>query len=178
MFLAEKNVIYLSVAIISAALMSLASCRSAQEATAMPDADSVQVSGVMRLPRAGGANALPKAVVYRTNGDYAQNVPVNLNPMRDSLLSYPAPSDITDSSSPLEVGDGWLLDRRGGVGANTAFLKYTYAQYRALPQVDASMLMDAILPDARVTEVRVLPVSASEAILDPEIVTRYINGEK
>lgn len=113
---------------------------------------------------------VPKAVVYKTNGEYSDHVFVNLAP-DGTLLSYPAPSDVTAASSALPVGSGWLLDRRGGIGENSRFLKWTYAQYASLPTVPShAELLAAIIPDARVTTVRVLPIPASEAISDPALV--------
>ncbi len=113
---------------------------------------------------------MPRAVVYKTNGDYADRVFVNLAP-DGTLLSYPAPSDVTASSSGLSVGSGWLLDRRGGIGENSRFLKWTYSEYATLGGVPTKAeILAAIIPDARVTAVRVLPVPASEAIADPHLV--------
>lgn len=179
MFFKRNNIldiIYLRIMLVCVALLALSSCRSKQAASAVAGggAPSYTVSEAKVPLVVGGQRALPKAVIYRTNGDYADNVAVTLNADRNGLLSYPAPIDIADSSAPLKLDDGWWLDRRGGIGANTAFLKYTYAEYRGLQHVDAAMLMDAILPDARVTEVRTLPVNASEAIANPDIVNRYI----
>lgn len=164
------------IAAIGIAAIAATSCHSSRDAGAQPSAAvAVAAPGVRRAPIMGGSQAMPKAVIYRTNGDYSAYVPVTLNAQRDGLVSYPAPSDLSDDSTPLSVGGGWMLDRRGGVGINTAFLRYTYAQYRRLSHVDASMLMQAIMPDARVTEVKVLPVTAAEAIADPEIINRYID---
>jgi len=112
---------------------------------------------------------VPRAVVYKTNGDYADHVFVNLA-SDGTILSYPAPSDVTASSSGLPVGS-WLLDRRGGIGENSRFLKWTYSEYATLGGVPSKAeILAAIIPDAQVTAVRVLPVSASEAIADPNLV--------
>lgn len=120
-------------------------------------------------------SAIPKAVIYRTNGDYADNVPVNLNESRTSLVSYPAPSDITSHSAPVPLGDGWLFDRRGGVGINTVFLNYTYSQYAALKYTPSStQLMQAIIPGSGVTQSILTPVTLSKALADPDILKQYI----
>lgn len=75
----------------------------------------------------------PKAVIYKTNGDYNDNIPVNLNPSRDSLISYPGSSDVSpERSTPIKLDKGWLLDRRGGIGTNTAFLNITYSDFHNL----------------------------------------------
>ena len=49
----------------------------------------------------GGTPAdIPRAVVYRTNGDYADNVPVTVA-ADGTLLSYPAPGDVGAHSAPV-----------------------------------------------------------------------------
>lgn len=118
--------------------------------------------------------ALPRAVVYKTNGDYSDHVFVNVGP-DGRLVSYPAPTDVSVSSSALPVGSGWLLDRRGGISEDSRFLKWTYAEYAALPSAPSpSEIIASIILDARVTDVRVLPFSASEAIADPSVVSKAL----
>ena len=69
---------------------------------------------------------LPKAQIYKMSGDWSQYVPVTFNAEGTELVSFPAPSDITNNSIPVSVGDGWWLDRRG-VSQNTVFTRWTYA---------------------------------------------------
>lgn len=76
---------------------------------------------------------LRPVIVYKMSGDYADLVPVTLNG-NGKIVSYPDPMDITESSRPVALGDGWYLDRRG-VTATSAFMDYTYAQYHALEHV-------------------------------------------
>ena len=57
----------------------------------------------------------------------------------------------------MRLDDGFLLDNRG-IGANTAFTSWTYAEYMAMPSApSAAEIMNHILPDARVTEVYQMP---------------------
>lgn len=77
--------------------------------------------------------ARPSVIVYRMSGDYADLVPVTLDG-DGNIVSYPDPTDITEHSRPVALGDGWYLDRRG-VSERSAFTDYTYAQYHALEQV-------------------------------------------
>lgn len=77
--------------------------------------------------------ARPNHVIYRMRDDYANLVPVTLD-QNGNIVSYPDPVDIDENSTPVALGDGWYLDRRG-VGRNTAFTNYTYAQYHALANV-------------------------------------------
>lgn len=119
----------------------------------------------------GGAPE-PSAVIYRTNGNYDDNVPVNVS-AAGLLLSYPAPTDLRDAS-PLPLAAGFLLDRRG-IGPNTAFTRYTYATYSALPAPPApDSIMAAIIPGACVTESLTLPMTLTEALADTAAVNAYI----
>ena len=117
---------------------------------------------------------LHRAVVYQYNSVYSDPVIVEVR-LDHSLLSYPAPTDVSAASSALPVGSGWLLDRRGGIGEDSRFLKWTYAEYAALPSAPSpSEIIASIIPDARVTDIRVLPISASEAISDPALVSKAL----
>lgn len=123
----------------------------------------------------GQAKALPKAVIYRTNGDYMYHVPVNVDESHKSLTSFPAPSDISKRSVPVDLGDGWYFDRRGGVSLNTVFLTYTYEDYSALNSTpSAGELINAIIPGSAVTQCILTPVLFSEAAVNPEILKKYI----
>lgn len=107
----------------------------------------------------------PKAVAYRMSGDYADNVPVTLAP-DGTIISYPAPGDLTDRSAPLPLADGWWLDRRG-ISANSVFTRYTYGEYRALPVAPTpAELKASVIPGARVTVTLQLPMTVAEATAD------------
>lgn len=106
--------------------------------------------------------ALPQAQIYRTSTDVDALVPVQVNPVDGSLVSFPAPSDITGAQMPVVLHDGWLLDRRG-ISPNTRFLTYTYSRYHSLLETPSpAELKAAIVPDARVTEIVSLPYKMSE----------------
>lgn len=84
-------------------------------------------------------------------------------------------SDVSASSVPVSLGDGWLLDRRGGISRNSAFLSYTYDEYSKLSSAPSpSALMQRIIPGACVQEVVLTPVLVADAIADPELVKKYI----
>ncbi len=74
--------------------------------------------------------AYPKAVIYKTNGNFSNNVPITLSADSKKLISFPAPSDITEQTAPIKLSQGYWLDRRG-ISPNTAFTKFTYRQYAA-----------------------------------------------
>lgn len=118
--------------------------------------------------------ALPRAVIYKMNGDYADNVPVNVNAAGE-IVSYPAPTDLGPNSTPIKLDDGYWLDRRG-ISSMTRFTRYTYSEYRTLKQTPTtSQLLDAIIPGAAVTEIVCLPVNACDIEGSPEEVNDYIS---
>lgn len=123
------------------------------------DAEAVQTVA----PAGGRPSAyMPRAVIYRTNGDYNNNVTITVNAAGTAPVSYPGPGDVGEQSVPVVLDGGWLLDRRGGIGAQTRFLTYTYSRYHELPAPPAvETLMESIIPEARVTAAYRLPLSAA-----------------
>lgn len=152
-----------------------AGVQSTQPPTAVPQSDPMMIDGPTNAPANTPIHrALPRAVIYKTNGDYRDNVPVTLNAAGTALISFPAPTDITDLSTPLPLADGYLLDRRG-VSENSRFTRYTYAQYRALPAPPApAALIDSIIPGARVTVIHRLDITLQQALGDTAAVNDLI----
>lgn len=125
-------------------------------------------------PEQPSASAMPKAIVYLTNGDYADNVPVSLNASGTALASYPDPRDITSASRPVKLAGGWLLDCRG-VTSTSVFLDYTYKEYAALPSCPSpDELMKHIIPGSRVTEIRQLPIYHQQAVKSPAEASKLV----
>jgi len=119
--------------------------------------------------------ALPKAVIYKTNVDVADHVAVMLSADGKTLLSFPDPSDITPTSTPLRLDSGWLLDRRGAIGPGTAFLSYTYAQYARMNQAPTpQQILNAIIPGAHVTATHRLDMTPSDAAANPTAINTLI----
>ena len=78
----------------------------------------------------------PQAIVYKTQADYSDFVPVLMNADKTKIVSYPAPSDIYyqgQLAKPTRLKDGYLLDNRG-INEHVAFLNYTYEEYSKLPE--------------------------------------------
>ncbi|MDE6754061.1 MAG: hypothetical protein K2J82_05535 [Muribaculaceae bacterium] len=106
--------------------------------------------------------SMPKATAFKMSGDYANNVAITLN-SEGNLIYYPAPTDISPSSAPLQLEDGWWLNRQG-ISSNSVFTTYTFEEYAALPSVPSSeQLKAAIIPDARVVEMVQLPYTITDA---------------
>ena len=122
-------------------------------------------------PESGSPNMfIPRAIVYRTNGNYAEYVPDQVSADGKTLVSFPAPSDISADSRPIELSDGWLVDRRG-IGENSRFTSYTYGQYAKLATAPSpAELLKAILPGAIITDMYALPCTLQEAKSDTNAV--------
>ncbi len=118
------------------AALFLVSCNSSRKAAR----ENVPVSGAIMVS--------PPVIIYQTRADYRMHVPVILSEDRKSLLSYPAPGDVYyqgELAYPLELENGYLLDRRG-IGPGVAFLKYTYYEYSRLDKTPSQAeLMNLIL---------------------------------
>ncbi|MCD4731527.1 MAG: hypothetical protein K8R74_13065 [Bacteroidales bacterium] len=97
----------------------------------------------------------PQAIVYKTKGDYYNNVPVILSANKSEIVSYPGIKDIYfkgELAYPTKLNDGYLLDNRG-IDSNVAFLNYTYEQYSALKKTPISEeLLTNILDNDPITE--------------------------
>ncbi len=92
------------------------------------------------------ARVIAPVIIYKTNSDFYNNVPVMLSDDKTDIISYP---DITDVyyagklAYPTRLANGYLLDNRG-VSKNVAFLRYTYEEYSKLsatPSKDELMKM-------------------------------------
>ncbi len=120
--------------------------------------------------------SIPEIIIYKTSGDFTDNLPVTLNSSRSAITSYPAPSDISvDASTPVSLDGGYLLDRRG-ISQYTAFTTYTYQDYSALPTAPSvATLMESVIPGAVVTEIVRIPAHYSSSVKEmTAICNQYI----
>lgn len=160
---------YVVTAAASAALT--VSCSSSKETASKetisePRQLKIDLHGQAPLASRRPAIPAPDAILYKTAGDYRDNVPVRLNP-DGTLQSYPAPTDIPADPRPLELKDGWLLSPLG-VSANSVFTTYTYEEYRNLPTTPTpAQLLKAVIPGSRVTATTRIPMTTTEALADP-----------
>ena len=121
-------------------------------------------------------NMMPNATAFRMSGDYYDNVAITLGP-DGQLLYFPAPTDITADSKPIDLGNGWWLNNQG-IGPNSVFTKYTFAQYAELPEVpDPAQLKNSIIPGAKVTGFIELPMKLDEANGNIEAVKEYLKNQ-
>ena len=160
----EPAIILASVLIVG----GVAGCKSNKAADR-----SVQVA-VTPQPIGGESRFIPKAIVYRTDGNFYDKVPITLNADRTEVTSFPAPTDLSERSMPLHLSDGWMLDRRG-VGPNTVFTSYTYKEYMALPQAPSpTELLAHVIPGSGITSLVELPLTMTQASSDPKLCDEYI----
>lgn len=165
---------------LSALLPVCLSCSSSKKAeiTTSVNENLATISSIPASQESGvqPERDLPKAIIYKTNGDYNNNVPVTLSADRTHFISFPAPTDINVNSSPLPVADGYLLDRRG-ISQNSTFLNITYKDYAALKRVPSiKELRKMIIPGAKITEIHRLPITLNEAVENLALVDSLIQS--
>lgn len=147
----------------AALLASCSSTKTVQQDDAPLPVDAPVMAPEHIVGREG--SYIPRALIYRTNGDYADNVPITVNAAGDQIVSFPAPSDLR-GATPVPLADGWLLDRRG-VGLNTRFTTFTYKEYSEMPSAPSiEQLLHSVIPGARVTEVKRLDMTTQQALAD------------
>lgn len=154
-------------------MLLLACSKKTTESSSTPEIPAT--SDQIKLRMVGGTEeyALPNATIFRMNGDYADHVAVTLRP-DGTLAYYPAPTDIMANSAPYDLGNGWWLNRQG-ISSNSVFTKWTFDEYHALKTVPSQQeIIDAIIPGARVEEMRQIPVSLSDALYDPGACRKYV----
>lgn len=96
-------------------------------------------------------NAPAPVIIYKTKQDYSNLVPVTLNPQGTQITSYPGPNDLTfegEPALPVELHDGFLLDRRG-INQYSAFTSFTYEEYARLsaPPTTEALFKSIVDPD-------------------------------
>lgn len=122
--------------------------------------------------------ASPKGFLYKTSGAYLDNVPIQLSADGLQLISFPAPTDIPLTAEPVELADGWLLSPVG-ITPSSVFTRWTYAEYRALPQAPTpEEVLAAVIPGAKVTMTMPLPMTTQEAMADTTAVNDYIRANR
>lgn len=97
-----------------------------------------------------------KVFIYKTKNNYFENVPVILSENKNTIASYPHPSDLIIGDSlrlPTHLKNGFLLDNKG-INVNTAFLKMTYSEYSKLVEVPSiKQMMEMIIDNDPFSEI-------------------------
>ncbi len=99
--------------------------------------------------------AIPPLIIYKTKNDYSDKVPVILSEDKSKITSYPAASDLIRNGEltlPVELHDGFLLDKRG-INQNVAFLDISYGTFtKAMRVYTVQQLYDMIIDKDPLTE--------------------------
>lgn len=176
-----KQTILVAAAIALGAAAVMVSC-SSKKIGASESATPVKTTGAVVIgskPSPVGTDpvtALPVAVVYQTSKPCADLVPVTVANGR--LISFPAPTDITENSAPIPLDFGYWLSRQGGIGSDTRFTNWTFAEYSALKAVPSPAEILANLSDAKVTDVKEIKgMTPWQAAADTAAVNRIIRAQ-
>jgi hypothetical protein len=114
----------------------------------------------------------PPVIIYKCSANYIDNVAVSLTSDGKSIESFPAPSDIRamlNSVKPVELSNGFLLDRQG-ININSAFLNYTFKEYSRLGSTPrASDLLNEIKGEDVITEIYKCPFRRSDPQLTEKL---------
>lgn len=133
-------------------LLLLMGCGSGKRAgkrgdVAPPMMDAQPLEGRLTPVPIGGGNArmaAPPLVVYRMREPLENYVPVGLGASGgNTIVSYPAPSDVHEGQRPTPLTEGYWLDNRG-VSPYSAFTRFTYGEYVALEGVTQEFLLKNI----------------------------------
>lgn len=176
-----KQTILVAAAIALGAAAVMVSCTS-KKSVATDNTAPVKATGAVVIggkPASVGVEpvtALPVAVVYQTSKPCADLVPVTVSDGR--LISYPAPTDITENSTPIPLDFGYWLSRQGGIGSDTRFTNWTFSQYQALESAPSPAEILANLSDAKVTDVKEIKgMTPWQAAADTAAVNRIIRAQ-
>ena len=151
----------------------LGSCRAGKGVSSGQNSDIPVIPTKPMVKGGEEVRAVLNATIFKMNGDYADNVAITLN-SDGSIAYYPDPSDISESSSPVALGNGWYLNRQG-IGPESKFTSFTFEEYKNLKSLPSHQeLVESIIPEAAVTEFVEIPVSASEAMTNPQICLQYL----
>lgn len=85
-------------------------------------------------------------IIYKTNSNYRNKVPVILSDDKKRIISYPQKNDLVIDGTfryPIELKNGYLLDVKG-ISLNSVFLDITYEEYYQLEQIDLKILTKMI----------------------------------
>lgn len=161
------------------------SCSSSRKQAAGLETTDSRFSGMVPTPASSGrisssVQAAPPVVIYKTAKDYSRHVPVGLSEDGQTIVSYPAVSDVKVGDKypyPTPLADGYLLDNRG-IGRNVAFLSYTYEEYAALPSTPSrSELLEKVIDKHPLTEIHTCGNRYEYKDLVKELNERIRSGE-
>jgi hypothetical protein len=81
---------------------------------------------------------LKNVIIYKTEKDFSNKVPIMYSEKIGSITSYPAPTDVErfKELKPVELSNGYWLDQMG-VNLSTVYIDYTLDEYSKLEETPA-----------------------------------------
>ncbi len=94
-------------------------------------------------------------IIYKTSGDYLNNIPVTMDKSKTNIIGYPAVSDIREGgkrTKPQKLAKGFLLDNFG-INPQTVFTSYNFEEYSKLEKTPSlKELMEKLSDPDAITE--------------------------
>jgi len=122
----------------------------------------------------------PPVLIYKTNKDYYQHVPIVLNKDKTRVVSYPDIKDVVKNNTlayPTRLENGYLLDNRG-ISENAVFLTMTYEEYSKLEKTPSvEELKEMILDDNPFTELYLCGSRYDFDDVVPELNAKIVNDQ-
>jgi len=138
----KKNLIVIM--LFSIAFINHSCCKKTKPTTAVVNETRVEKNQVEEKQNYAG----PHVLIYKTKGNYFNNVPVILSADKSKVVSYPDIKDVyTDGklALPEQLSGGYLLDNRG-INKDVAFTSYSYQEYSMLSKTPtASELFEKVI---------------------------------
>ncbi|MDO9510431.1 MAG: hypothetical protein Q7J34_01615 [Bacteroidales bacterium] len=121
----------------------------------------------------------PPVIIYKTRGNYLENVPVGLSSDKRNIVSYPDKNDVKNGGQflyPDKLASGFLFDNLG-ITAESGFLKITYTEYSRLEKTPSNTeLIKLIADDNPFTEMYRCPRQLPKDKMIDELNTRIMNN--
>lgn len=139
------------VLLVSIALINNSCCKKTKPVVTKVDETKIEENKV----ESNQAYAGPHVLIYKTSGDYSNNVPVILSDDKATVVSYPDIKDVYTNGKlafPDQLANGFLLDNRG-INKNVAFTSYTYEEYSNLKKTPSvKELLEKVIDKDPLTE--------------------------
>lgn len=119
---------------------------------------------------------LKKVVVYKTKKDYVLKVPILMSELKETIIAYPAPTDLSNSlngQNAIKLENGYLLDLIG-ISKNSVFTDYNIESYKNSVLPSLQMLSEKIIDFNPFTEMYYCDFNQSESSLNTLIRNHHL----
>ena len=123
-------------------------------------------------------SVVQKRVIYKTNKDYINQVPIQLSQDKKNIIAYPAKEDLSKvgNKNALQLENGYLFDLIG-VTQNTVFTSYNLEQYQHLSTISLEEFKKNILEFDPFTEMFVCDSRFNQKELNKFILDNIIRDK-